>query len=470
MQHTAPLFTTTACILLVLCAAHCGAVERMPLRGLLHKWPTAPGTAASAAPQLGAAEARTVNVIDYGADPSGKNDSSAAIQKAIQAAKDVFVSSTAGSGSLTVDLQGGSYRIDTTLDLSWAAGFVFSGGSLIAGPSFPNSSYIVYCRSCTKLMFRDLIVDNQHRGGGFMFSSPLQVQIDNAFFSHFATHGVYCNETGGHELLLANSFFEEFHWGEPGYNTSSAKTATAIELVQPDSSILNVIIRCAKKGIVSSSTSNLIESTHIYTTCNHADLPAENTICFDVKGARVIDSYVDNCIFRVTELDYGLVLSGTQFFGVAQLALAPQKQNAPLSGMRIVNNIFNSDAEATPRLWVDTSKGSLDAGRISNVTIADNNHARGTRATARVSWQGSLPAVMDVDLSGQLLFWPVDAAVSCVVMLDGDTCLDKEKSTFPLAACNIITSRSNPLHVKVNVFAVAPPPANCTGAAVVSVL
>ena len=61
-------------------------------------------------------------------------------------------------------------------------------------------------------MFRDLIVDNQHRGGGFMFSSPLQVQIDNAFFSHFATHGVYCNETGGHELLLANSFFEEFHW------------------------------------------------------------------------------------------------------------------------------------------------------------------------------------------------------------------------------------------------------------------
>lgn len=77
---------------------------------------------------------------------------------------------------------------------------------------------------------------------------------------------------------------------------------------------------------------------------------------------------------------------------------------------------------------------------------------------------------MDVDLSGQLLFWPVDAAVSCVVMLDGDTCLDKEKSTFPLAACNIITSRSNPLHVKVNVFAVAPPPANCTGAAVVSVL
>ena len=77
MQHTAPLFTTTACILLVLCAAHCGAVERMPLRGLLHKWPTAPGTAASAAPQLGAAEARTVNVIDYGADPSGKNDSSA---------------------------------------------------------------------------------------------------------------------------------------------------------------------------------------------------------------------------------------------------------------------------------------------------------------------------------------------------------------------------------------------------------
>ena len=82
-----------------------------------------------------------------------------------------------------------------------------------------------------------------------------------------------------------------------------------------------------------------------------------------------------------------------RFFGVAQLALAPQKQNAPLSGMRIVNNIFNSDAEATPRLWVDTSKGSLDAGRISNVTIADNNHARGTRATARVSWQGSLPAV-----------------------------------------------------------------------------
>lgn len=68
-------------------------------------------------------------------------------------------------------------------------------------------------------MVRDIVVDNMHRGGGFYLHGPLQVQVDNAFFSHFATRGVYCDSSSGHELLLANSFFEEYHWCVSAYST-----------------------------------------------------------------------------------------------------------------------------------------------------------------------------------------------------------------------------------------------------------
>ena len=105
------------------------------------------------------------------------------------------------------------------------------------------------------------------------FSLALQpltsaMQIVDCFFAHFSSYGVITTSSTGHELLISGCFFEEFHWqagrslqpgpqgpepdcfcfvrGEPGYNDSSVTSAIAMHFGQPDSHILNTIVRCAK--------------------------------------------------------------------------------------------------------------------------------------------------------------------------------------------------------------------------------
>jgi hypothetical protein len=82
--------------------------------------------------------------------------------------------------------------------------------------------------------------------------------------------------------------------------------------------------------------------------------------------------------------------------------MAPQRDGAFLNDMRVVNNLFDPSPQATPQLFVDSSNGTIDFRHISNVTIADNSNVRGTRATAQVSWNGTLPTVcVPVESSGR---------------------------------------------------------------------
>eukprot|EP00045_Choanoeca_perplexa_P013531 m.154004 g.154004 ORF g.154004 m.154004 type:complete len:356 (+) comp16377_c0_seq12:78-1145(+) len=231
-----------------------------------------------------------INVIDYGADPTGTNDSSTALQAAITAANLRVFSHTEGANNIVINLQAGQYMLSKGLLLSSSSfGFIISGGSLMASDAFDDNDFIITCAKCQNIMFRDLVIDNRHRGGGIRFDSVLQSQLVDVFFSHFNTYGVDCNSTGGHELLISGCFFEEFHWGEPGYNTSKTTKAIAMHFGQPDSHVINTIVRCAKIGIVSRSSSNLIESTHIYTSCDH--LGNDMTVGFEIQyGSRIINS------------------------------------------------------------------------------------------------------------------------------------------------------------------------------------
>ena len=66
----------------------------------------------------------------FGADPTGKNDSTLALQAAINAALDVvipaahFIGNASDAGGATVDLEGGEYRVSSPLWLRHGAGGV----------------------------------------------------------------------------------------------------------------------------------------------------------------------------------------------------------------------------------------------------------------------------------------------------------------------------------------------------------
>lgn len=95
-------------------------------------------------------------------------------------------------------------------------------------------------------------------------------------------------------------------------------------------------------------------------------------------------------------LPFIFVLS-PRFFGVSTLSLSPTESNAKVQGLRVTNNLFihSETSVGQPAVVVDNSRGSLDYNNIYNVTIADNNNGRGTKARARGTFT-SLSAVSSV--------------------------------------------------------------------------
>lgn len=179
-----------------------------------------------------------VDVVSFGADPTGKNDSSAAIQAAIDSAANISSApnrpSVVGAGGVTVDLVGGTYLISTPLTLygSHYAGLIIRGGSLIAASGFPASSFALDLRQVAQINVEDLNIDMQHSGGCARFDDTLQSTVTNLFCLHYSSWGVLGDDTYGmgHELTIADSYFAEFMWGEEGYNVTAAQNGTAIEV------------------------------------------------------------------------------------------------------------------------------------------------------------------------------------------------------------------------------------------------
>ena len=137
-----------------------------------------------------------VDVTTFGADPTGKNDSTSAIQNAIEAAANISSSpgrpSVIGSGGVTVDLVGGTYLISAPLTFhGWRyAGIVFRGGSLVASDAFPMDYFALDLRQVPQVNLEDVIIDMQHAGGCARFDDTLQSTVTNMFCLHYSSWGV----------------------------------------------------------------------------------------------------------------------------------------------------------------------------------------------------------------------------------------------------------------------------------------
>lgn len=200
-----------------------------------------------------------IDVTAFGADPTGKNDSTSAIQDAIEAAANISSSpgrpSVIGSGGVSVNLVGGTYLISAPLTFYGGrfAGIVFRGGSLVASGAFPLEYFALDLRQVSEINIEDVIIDMQHAGGCARFDDTLQSTVTNMFCLHYSSWGVLGDNKVrgdaipwgavlasrlppelqfgmGHELTVADSTFAEFMWGEPGYNVTAQQNGTAIEV------------------------------------------------------------------------------------------------------------------------------------------------------------------------------------------------------------------------------------------------
>ncbi|KAJ1272733.1 hypothetical protein BS78_06G225200 [Paspalum vaginatum] len=354
--------------------------------------------------------ARVFHVTDYGADPTGAADATAAINKAIA---DAFrppsnATMTGGIpdlGGAEVHLDGGTYLVKAPLTLPASGGgnFMIHGGTLRAAPDFPTDRYLIELSESASsgrsygyeyATLRDLMLDCAYRGGGVSVVNSLRVAVDNCYVAHFATDGVAVS--GGHETFVRNCFLGQHMTagGDPG---ERGFTGTAIRLDGNDNAVSDVVIFSAATGILVTAPANSISGVHCY---NKATGFGGTGIHLKVPG--LTQAWISNCYMDYTSIvaeDPALLhVSGSFFLGDANVVLKAVKGVA--RGVQVIGNIFSGRDKGVDIVQLDGSFATVDQVYVQQ-NAATGMTLKSTSARAAAQGNGTS---WTLDFSSVLLF------------------------------------------------------------------
>ncbi|CAK7356413.1 unnamed protein product [Dovyalis caffra] len=356
---------------------------------------------------------RVYEVTSYGADPTGKLDSTEALLKAI---KDAFNGPSEGFlmkgitnlGGAHISLQGGNYMISKPLRLpaAGAGNLMISGGTLTASDDFPTDAYLIDLSASSSssssynyeyITIKDLMLDCNYRGGGISVINSLRTSIDNCYIAHFKTEGI--SVQNGHETYIRNSFLGQHitAGGDPGERNFSG---TAINLMGNDNAVTDVVIFSAAIGVMVSGQANTLSGVHCYNKATgfggtgiYLKLPS-------LTQTRIVNCYLDYSGI-VAEDPVQLTISSSFFLGDAYILL--KSINGLAKGINIVDNMFSGSDKGIEIVQLDQSKGSFK--QIDQVVV-DRNNVRGMNLKATVA-KGSVQGngtKWTIDFSPVLLF------------------------------------------------------------------
>ncbi|KAK6254236.1 hypothetical protein QUC31_015956 [Theobroma cacao] len=387
----------------------------------------------SSARQLQAAASvpRVYQVTKYGADPTGKADSTEALNKAIA---DAFQSPGEGSWTLMdgitnlggpqINLEGGNYLISKPLRLpsAGAGNFMIHGGTLRASDDFPADGYLIDLSAPSAssqegnersslnsqlassssynyeyITLKDLMLDSNYRGGGISVVNSLRTSIDNCYIARFTTNGILVQ--GGHETYIRNSFLGQ-HITAGGDGGERNFSGTAINLMGNDNAVTDVVIFSAAVGIMVSGQANTFSGVHCY---NKATGLGGTGIYLKLPGqtqTRIVNSYMDYTGI-VAEDPVQLHISSSFFLGDAFVLL--KSINGVANGVNIVDNMFSGSNNGVQIVQLDQSNGPFK--EIDQVVVDRNNvEGMNLKATvARVAVEGN-GSSWTVDFNPILLF------------------------------------------------------------------
>ncbi|KAI3776819.1 hypothetical protein L1987_46609 [Smallanthus sonchifolius] len=328
------------------------------------------------------------SVIDYGADPTGKNDSTdailAAISDAVSMEGDGFLMQGINNlGGVQIRLEGGIYKISRPIKLPVAGrgNIMIFGGTLRASDNFTTVSYLLDLSSSSSspnhgysykfVMLRDLMLDCNFKGGGIRAVDALRTSIDNCYIAHFTTTGILVQR--GHETYIRNSFLGQ-HITAGGDPNERNFTGTAIDLQGNDN-----VIFSAQVGIMISGQANMITGVHCY---NKEHGFGGTGIYLKVPGVtqtRIVNSYFDYTGI-VAEDPIQLHVSDCFFLGDAFIVL--KSVRGVVDGTNIINNMFYGSNKGVDIVQLDqTEKEFNDIGRV----VVDNNVVNGMNTKATVA-------------------------------------------------------------------------------------
>ncbi|CAN1190830.1 Polygalacturonase QRT3 [Linum perenne] len=362
--------------------------------------------------------------IGYGADPTGHNDSSNAIQNALNDAfkqlddeKVYLMDGIKDLGGAIIDLQGGRYLITKpiTFPPSGGGNLLIKEGSLRASQGFPSDRSLVELIAPKKsevlinkttdvgelqgkgsyyedITFRDLMFDSGFRGGGLMVVDAVRTRIINSYFLNFTSQGILVQ--GGHETFIEKCFIGQ----RPTIGSHKEEehfSGTGIDLASNDNVITDTVIFAAQIGLLVRGQANMITGLHTY---NKSWIFGGIGILMKVYAAynRIVNCFIDyNPV--VLEDPYFVLLTNNFFLGHAYVVL--KSVNGRATGLTIANNFYTGFKGA------ETVKLEGEFNVIHDVVIEQNQARNMTmKSTAAKKMVAGKGTKWVADFSEELLF------------------------------------------------------------------
>ncbi|XP_004233267.1 polygalacturonase QRT3 [Solanum lycopersicum] len=327
---------------------------------------------------------KVYHVTSYGADPTGKLDSTQAILQAISDALEgpsngFLMQGISNLGGAQINLEGGNYLISQPLQFPIVSrgNLMIHGGTLKASDDFPRDGYLLDLSTSSSngpeflfefITLRDLLLDANFRGGGIQVINSLRTSIDNCYITHFTTNGIIAK--GGHETYIRNSFLGQ-HITAGGDKGERNFSGTAINLAGNDNSVTDVVIFSAEIGVIVSGQANLLSGIHCY---NKATGFGGTGIYLKLPGltqTRIVDSYLDYTGI-VAEDPVQLTISNTFFLGDGFVKL--KSINGVVNGVNIVDNMFSGSNKGIDIVQLDQSNGPF---KTIEQVVVDRNNVKG---------------------------------------------------------------------------------------------
>ncbi|CAA0823811.1 Polygalacturonase QRT3 [Striga hermonthica] len=349
------------------------------------------------------------HVTSYGADPTGIQDSTEAILKAVSDAlggtgNGLLTDGIVNLGGARVDLDGGNYLISRPIrfPVSRKGNFVIHGGSLTAANDFPDNGYLIDLSSDSPdhnsgynyefVTLRDLLLDSNSRGGGIQISNSLRTSIDNCYVTRFNTTGIAA--IGGHETYIRNSYLGQIPTAG-GDHREREFSGTAIALHGNDNAVTDVVIFSAAIGILVTGQANAISGVHCY---NKATGFGGMGIFLKTPGltqTRIVNSYFD---FTGIVAEDPVQLSVTNSFFLGDAHVLFKSVKGIVNGVNVVDNMFSGSGKNVDIVQLDETGGSF--ARVDQVVV-DRNNVNGMRLRSTVARGG-------VQGNGNSSSWAVD--------------------------------------------------------------
>jgi hypothetical protein len=372
--------------------------------------------AAWPAPRRDAA-APTISPVDFGADPTGVADSSAAFSRAMGAllnrTRGKMAAGIADLGGAVLDLGGGTYSLSAPLVVPQFFGNMrIIDGTMRARAGFPADAFVLQIgaspcsagqqASCNEnIGLSGLTIDGSHiAAGALSINSTMGATLDSssAVFG-FERCGIAIY--GGHETMITETWVAAYFWDNP---LKARNQATGICIDGNDHYVTNVIVYSALVGIAVNGAANLFQGVHTWNTMT------------SMGGVGILNnatsSRFEGCYFDYTDLRLvvaeSLSITSSFFLGNAQLEFRAPRAASAVRGVYVAGSVYSMTT--LPPIKVNETEGAW-----TNVTdLIVEGTVWGTRPTAQPragvsraskTWAGACNnASIVIDFSDVLVF------------------------------------------------------------------